>query len=237
MQRDRQVGHQRLGRQLVDHRHEAHGGQGDAAGRHRQPVGVVEQRQRLHGGVVVVQRLAHAHEHDVERRVEQSGGFRQHAHLAGDFAGGQVPHEPHLAREAEGAAHGAAHLRRHAEGLRRACRECRRTRSAGRSASASTSFCVPSSECSCRTIDGVAMRNRAASSARRSRPRSLMPPKSVAPRFQIHWKICRARKRGSPCDSTRTSSAGSVRSARSVVEWGSTGYLARRLTTCAEPSV
>ena len=25
-----------------------------------------------------------------------------------------------------------------------------------------------------------------------------MPSKSVAPRFQIQWKICRARKRGSP---------------------------------------
>ena len=43
----------------------------------------------------------------------------QHAHLAGDFAGGQVPHQPHLAREAERAGHRAADLRRDAEGHRR----------------------------------------------------------------------------------------------------------------------
>ena len=43
----------------------------------------------------------------------------QHAHLPGDFAGGQMAHEAHLAREAERARHGAAHLRGNAERLRR----------------------------------------------------------------------------------------------------------------------
>ena len=37
------------------------------------PSGSFTSAQRLHRGVVVVQRLAHAHQHDVERRVEQSG--------------------------------------------------------------------------------------------------------------------------------------------------------------------
>ena len=43
----------------------------------------------------------------------------EHADLADDFAGGQVPDEPHLAGEAERARHGAADLRRDAERHRR----------------------------------------------------------------------------------------------------------------------
>ena len=64
-------------------------------------------------------RLAHAHEHDVEGRVEQARRPCQHAHLRGDFARRQMAHEAHLAGQAEGAPHRAADLRRDAEGLRR----------------------------------------------------------------------------------------------------------------------
>ena len=174
VQRDRQVGHQRLGRQPVDHRHEADGGQRDATGRHRQPVRVVEQRQRLHGRVVVVERLAHAHEHDVERRVEQPGGVRQHPHLAGNLAGAsgaaRGPSCPSGRRRSPWRSRPASTRRRSGP----ACRECRRTRSAGgRPAPAPASACrrrnardARSSAWRCGTGGRVA---RAA-----SRPRSLI---------------------------------------------------------------
>ena len=48
---------------------DADGRQRDPARRHREPVLVGEDAQRLHRLVVVVERLAHAHQHDVERRV------------------------------------------------------------------------------------------------------------------------------------------------------------------------
>ena len=72
MQRDREVRHQRFGRQPLERRQHAHGRQRHALRRHGEPVLVVEHPQRLHRVVVVVQRLAHAHQHDVELRVEQA---------------------------------------------------------------------------------------------------------------------------------------------------------------------
>ena len=75
--------------------------------------------QRLHRLVVVVQRLAHAHQDDVEPLVAHGERVGEHADLADDLAGGQVPRQPHLAGEAEGAGHGAADLGRDAEGHRR----------------------------------------------------------------------------------------------------------------------
>ena len=45
---------------------------------------------------------------------------RQHANLSGDFAGGQVAIDPHLAGQAEGAPHRAPDLRREAEVMRSA---------------------------------------------------------------------------------------------------------------------
>ena len=56
-------------RQLVDHaihaRHDARGADGDVARADPEPRRVVEQADRLEHAVGVVQRLAHAHEHDV----------------------------------------------------------------------------------------------------------------------------------------------------------------------------
>ena len=54
--------------------------------------------------------------------IEQAGRRREHADLAGDLAGGQVADQPHLAGQAERAAHRAADLRRDAEGHAPACR-------------------------------------------------------------------------------------------------------------------
>ena len=58
------------------------------------------------------------------KAVPREAGFvREHAHLAGDFAGRQVAHEAHLAGEAERAGHRAADLRGNAERLRRRVRD------------------------------------------------------------------------------------------------------------------
>ena len=75
VQRDRQVRHQRLGREPLERRQHADGRERHAPRRHGQPVLVGEDPQRLHRRVVVVQRLAHAHEDDVE-------AGREHAELA-----------------------------------------------------------------------------------------------------------------------------------------------------------
>ena len=62
-----------------------------------------------------MQRLPHAHEDDVEAGLEHVELAHEHAHLAGDLAGGQVADDPHLPGQAEAAFHGAADLRRQAE--------------------------------------------------------------------------------------------------------------------------
>ena len=80
---------------------------------------VGEDSQRLHRFVVVVKRLAHPHQHDVEARgahVERAG---EDANLPDDFSRGEIANQAHLAGEAERARHGAADLRRDAEGVRR----------------------------------------------------------------------------------------------------------------------
>ena len=59
----------------------------------------------------------------LKARAGEAGRVREHAHLPGDFAGGEVADEAHLAREAERAAHRAADLRRDAERLRRRVRD------------------------------------------------------------------------------------------------------------------
>ena len=65
------------------------------------PVLVGQDPQRLHRLVVVVKRLAHAHQDDIEARVAHVERVGEHADLTDDFAGGQVPHQPHLAGQAE----------------------------------------------------------------------------------------------------------------------------------------
>ena len=49
--------------------HDAHGADGDALGGEREAAGVTQDVDRVHHGVVIVERLAHAHEHDVSETV------------------------------------------------------------------------------------------------------------------------------------------------------------------------
>ena len=176
-------------------RHHADRRQRHALGRHARPCVVGQDPQRLHRGVVVVQRLAHAHQHDVERRVGQACLARQHADLSGDLAGGEVPDEAHLAGETERAGHRAADLRRDAERLRRrvgdvdgfdppavleAQQELRRAVGRGLA------------RVDRRRVD--ASRDRRAARGARGRGRSCRA-KSVTPRRWIQWKIWRPWKR------------------------------------------
>ena len=87
------------------------------------PVFVGKNSQRLHRRVVVVERLAHSHQHDVEGALEQVECAGENADLADDFSGCQVADDAHSSRQAEAAPHGASHLRRHAERVAPACRE------------------------------------------------------------------------------------------------------------------
>ena len=84
----------------------------------RQPAFVRQHAKRLHRRVVVVQRLSHAHQHDVEWGVGQLRVVREHANLPDDLPARQIPDEAHPARQAERARHRAPDLSRDAEGLR-----------------------------------------------------------------------------------------------------------------------
>jgi hypothetical protein len=99
-------------------------GQRDPPGRNGKPAFVRENPQRLHRLVVVVQRLAHAHQDDVEAGVEKVESIREYAHLADDFSGGQIAVDAHLSGEAERAFHRASDLGRETE--RHSLRPCRR---------------------------------------------------------------------------------------------------------------
>jgi hypothetical protein len=123
VQRNRQVGHDRFLRQLLEARQDADGGQRDAPGRNGQTLRVRQDADGAQRRVIVVQRLAHAHEHNVEGLAGQAGVLRQDSGLPGDFGGRQVAQQPHLARQAERAAHRAAHLGRDAERLGRRIRD------------------------------------------------------------------------------------------------------------------
>jgi hypothetical protein len=83
----------------------------------------VQAAQRFHGLLVVVQRLTHAHEHDVEWLVEETGGRGEHADLTGNFASRELADQTHLSRQAESASHRASNLRRDAERHRRGVRD------------------------------------------------------------------------------------------------------------------
>ena len=87
VQRDGQVRHQRLGGQPLEIRQDADRRQRDPPRRHRQPALVGQHPQRLHRLVVVVERLAHPHQDDVEAAVEQAELAGEHAHLTDDFPG------------------------------------------------------------------------------------------------------------------------------------------------------
>ena len=66
-----------------------------------------------------MQRFPHPHQDEIEPLVAHPECVREDADLADDFAGGEVPDQPHLAREAEAAGHGASDLGRDAERHRR----------------------------------------------------------------------------------------------------------------------
>ena len=119
MQRDGQIRHQRLVGQPLERRQHADRRERDTPRRHGKTLSVIQHAQRFHRVVVVVERFAHAHQHDVEFRREQSEVFCQHANLAGDFAGREIAHQAHFAGEAEAALHRAADLSGDAEGLAR----------------------------------------------------------------------------------------------------------------------
>ena len=106
-------------RQPFERREHADRRERDPPRRHRQAVLVCQDPQRLHRRVVVVERLAHAHEDDVEALVEHAELAQQDADLADDLACRQVADDAHAAGQAEGALHRAADLGRDAEGLRR----------------------------------------------------------------------------------------------------------------------
>ena len=65
-----------------------------------QAVRVVQQRQRLHRGVVVVQGLADAHEHDVERLSRATRSRWRSTRTWRRSRPRQVTHQPHLAGQA-----------------------------------------------------------------------------------------------------------------------------------------
>ena len=91
---------------------QSHSGNGDFA-RAQVEAGFVG--QAVNGGegvVVIVQRLAHAHHHNVGDVLLGLGQFvSKIKHLGHDFADGEVAEEAHLPGGAKDAAHGAARLR------------------------------------------------------------------------------------------------------------------------------
>ena len=145
----------------------------------------------------------------LKRRVEHAELAREHAHLAGDLAGGQVAVDAHLAGQAEGAAHRAADLGRDAEGLRRRVGDEDRL----------DQLAVGEPQQELRRAVGRAFRCDDSRRARSSNslgqlrraaraPRSVIAAKSVTPRLWIHRKIWRAWKRGRAEASSAASSVG-----------------------------
>ena len=115
MERDREPDAE-LSAAALDHRHDAGGGERDSPARERDPLGVHDDVQRLGDIVVVEQRLAHAHHHDVReqaraaRRRPLAVGVASRKELRDDFAGVQVSHHALGAGVAEGAGERAAYL-------------------------------------------------------------------------------------------------------------------------------
>ena len=78
-------------------------------------LGAVDQLQKPHDVVKIIQRLSDAHEHDV--RNGHAGIHLGKEHLVQHFVGLQPPHQAAQGGRAEGAAHAAAHLRGNAHGV------------------------------------------------------------------------------------------------------------------------
>ncbi len=134
VERDREVGADFLAA-ARHHRHHAAGRKRDAALRQGKAVAVHHQLERVADVIEIVQRLAHAHHHDVGQQAAVGSIFglvldfgeihlafgpfaqrvaRQHD-LADDLARGQVAHQPHRAGMAEPAVERAADLRGNAQ--------------------------------------------------------------------------------------------------------------------------
>ena len=116
VQRDRELHLQRLRREAVDARHPPGRGDRDRAGTEPEPGRVVGQPAEGEHLVVVVERLAHAHQHDVGDPPAVAPRLaRRPQQLLEDLAAGEVAAEAHGARRAERAREGAARLRRDAD--------------------------------------------------------------------------------------------------------------------------
>ena len=157
----------------------------------REPVLVGQHPQRLHRGVVVVQRLAHAHQHDVERRPARPVSCASTRTWPAISPAVRWRARPILPVRQNAQRHRAADLRRHAERLRgrvgnvdgldvpavgeaqqelrRAVRRRLARRDAGRRRSATPS----------------------ASRARSARPRSVIAREVGDAAAWIQWKIWR----------------------------------------------
>ena len=109
--------------------HDAHGAEGDALGPEREAVGIAENIDRVHDRIVVMERLAHAHEDEVAEtlgcrpgrwpgmvgrpassRADNSQRAGDMDGLGDDFAGGEMARVAHLARRTKHAAHRTTHL-------------------------------------------------------------------------------------------------------------------------------
>ena len=116
MERHREPESQALLGEPADLRHEPARGHGDAPDPEVQAVGLVKDAHRMHDGAVIGQRLAHAHEDEVEARVLPAMEVAHGEHLGDDLVSLEVALEPHQAGGAEGALERASHLAREAEG-------------------------------------------------------------------------------------------------------------------------
>ena len=114
-------------RSAGDFRHHTRGRQGDAATAELDTFGVHGDLHRVAHVVKIVQRLAHAHKHDIGKQPcligvtgAGDGPFVQiiacHHYLADDFGSGEVTHQFLRAGVAEGTCQSTAHLAGNAQG-------------------------------------------------------------------------------------------------------------------------
>ena len=72
------------------------------------PLRVVDERQKPHDGIEIIQRLSDAHQYDVRNR--KAGFLFGKQHLVQHFRGRKIPYKPADGRSAEGAPLPAADL-------------------------------------------------------------------------------------------------------------------------------
>lgn len=120
VQADSQVDLQVLLGKALDLRNQANGTDGEAARTHVETVGVIQGTNGRKSGIIVMERLAHAHDHDIGEVILI---FAQMAlemqHLGNDLTGREVAFEAHLPGGTESTAHGTAGLGGDAERIAR----------------------------------------------------------------------------------------------------------------------